>query len=127
MFRSYDHLHVLIFVSQIIMNGMRFRGYRLTQLSFNSCSLFYSHSPLHVSVVRPSSMKIYTSQVIMTGMRFRGFRLTHSTSLGVHYCIQILRYIFRSYDHLQGANIYITKYQDWHEVQGFPSNATLLQ
>jgi hypothetical protein len=28
---------------------------RLTQISFNSCLLFYSNYPLHVSAVRPSS------------------------------------------------------------------------
>jgi hypothetical protein len=33
----------------------RFRGFRLTQHCFNSCSLFYSNYPLHVLVVRPSS------------------------------------------------------------------------
>jgi hypothetical protein len=31
------------------------QGIRLTQLYFNSCLLFYSNYPLHVSVVRPSS------------------------------------------------------------------------
>jgi hypothetical protein len=30
---------------------IRFRGFRLTQLCFNSCLLFYSNYPLHVSVV----------------------------------------------------------------------------
>jgi hypothetical protein len=33
----------------------RFSGFRLTQYCFNSCLLFYSNYPLHVSVVRPSS------------------------------------------------------------------------
>jgi hypothetical protein len=32
----------------------RFRGFRLMQLCFNSCLLFYSNYPLHVSVVRSS-------------------------------------------------------------------------
>jgi hypothetical protein len=81
MFRSYDHLEVELYTSQLIVTGVRFRSFRLTQLYFNNCSLFYSNSPFHVSVVRPSSF----------------------------------------------ANIYITKYHEWREVQGFPSNATLLQ
>jgi hypothetical protein len=34
---------------------VRFRGFRLTQLNFNGCLLFYSNYLLHVSVVRPSS------------------------------------------------------------------------
>jgi hypothetical protein len=35
--------------------NIRFRGFRLTQHRFNSCLLFYSNWPLHVSVARPSS------------------------------------------------------------------------
>jgi hypothetical protein len=80
MFRSYDSLQVEFYTSQIIMAGMRFKRFRLTQLCFNSCSLFHSNYPLYVSVKRPSSI----------------------------------------------ANIYITKYHDWHEVQEFPSYRTLL-
>jgi hypothetical protein len=34
---------------------IRFRGFCLTQLCFNSCLLFYSNHPLHVSVIQPSS------------------------------------------------------------------------
>jgi hypothetical protein len=33
---------------------IRFRGFRLTQLCFNRCLLFYLYYPLNVSVVRPS-------------------------------------------------------------------------
>jgi hypothetical protein len=81
MIRSYYHLQEPIHISQSIMTGVRFRGFRLTQLCSISCSLFYSDSQLHDSVVRPSSK----------------------------------------------ANTYITKYHDWREFQGFPSNATLFQ
>jgi hypothetical protein len=43
---------------------IRFWGLRLTQLYFNSCLLFYSNYPLHVSVVRGGN--IYTSEINMT-------------------------------------------------------------
>jgi hypothetical protein len=81
MIRSYDHLHVQIYTSQIITKRMKFRIFRLKQLCLNRCSLFYSNYPLHISFIRPYS----------------------------------------------NANIYITKYHDWREVQEFPSNANLLQ
>jgi hypothetical protein len=34
-------------------------------------------------------------------IRFRGFRLTQLYFIVVYYFIQIIRYMFRSYDHLQ--------------------------
>jgi hypothetical protein len=41
--------------STLALYRVRFRGFRLTQHFFNSCLLFYSNYPLHVSVVRLSS------------------------------------------------------------------------
>jgi hypothetical protein len=55
MIRTYDHLHEPVHTSQSIMTGVRFRGFHLMQLRFSRCSPFYSNSPLHDSVVRPSS------------------------------------------------------------------------
>jgi hypothetical protein len=81
MIQSYDHLQVQIYTSQIILTGVSFRGFRLMELRFNSCSLFYSNSPQYDSVVRSFSR----------------------------------------------AFTYITKYHDWREFQGFPSNASPLQ
>jgi hypothetical protein len=59
MIQLYDHFQVQIYTSQIIVTGVRFRGFRLMELRFNSCSLFYSNSPLYDSVVRPYS-RAYT-------------------------------------------------------------------
>jgi hypothetical protein len=41
--------------------------------------------------------------------RFRGFRLTQLVSILVYYFIQIIRYMFRSYDHLQ-VEIYTAEF-----------------
>jgi hypothetical protein len=121
-----------IYILRIIMTGMRFRSFRLTQLCFNCYSLFYSNSPLQVSVVRPSScaniyIYIYILQIIMTGMRLRGFRLTQLffNSCSLFYSNSPLHVsVVRP---SASANIYITNYHDWRGVQVFPSNATLLQ
>jgi hypothetical protein len=128
MFRSYDHLHGEIYTSQIIMTGVRFSSFRPTQLCFNCCSLFYSNPPLQFSLVRPSSRgQIYTSLNIMTCVRFKGFRLTQfcliSCSLFDSTSPLHVFVVIRS----SVGIIYITNYHGWHEVQAFPSNATLLQ
>jgi hypothetical protein len=53
------------------MTGVRFRGFRVTYLCSNCYSLFYSHSPLHDSVVRPSSRaNIYLK-------KYHGWREVH--------------------------------------------------
>jgi hypothetical protein len=166
------------------VTGVGFRSCRLTHLSFKSCSLFYSNTPLHVSVVRTSSwaniyitnyhdwrevqgfpskatifqkfftilfqfcapcfvcttifirkyghlwciyLEIYTSKMIMAGMRFRRFPITQLcfNSCSLFHSNYLLHFsIIRP---SSCANIYITKYNDWHEVQEFPSNETLLQ
>jgi hypothetical protein len=76
MYRSYDRLHVEIYTSQMMMAGMRFRRFPITQLCFNSCSVFHSNYPLHVSVIRPCSCANIYNKNIMTSVRFRGFPLT---------------------------------------------------
>jgi Zn-dependent M16 (insulinase) family peptidase len=158
------------------MTSMKFRSFLLTQLCFNSCSLFYSNYPLHVSVKRKSSCAKNTSQNIMISMKLRSFRLTqlcfiscflfysilsatcfvlrtilkckyihhkmsglawgsgvsvqrNSSSIIVRYFIQVIPYIFRSYDHLQvHIFIYIHHKISWLAWGScVPSNATLLQ
>jgi hypothetical protein len=126
MLRSYDHLQVQIYTSQNIMTGMKFRGFRPTQLCFNSCSLFHSNYPLHVSVIRPSSSAKNTSQYIMTGVRCRGFRLTQLCFISCfifYWNYQLHVSVLRP---SSGGNIYIKNFHGWHEVQAFSSNATLL-
>jgi hypothetical protein len=47
---------------QLDEDNFRIGGFRLTQLCFNGCLLFYSNYPLHVWVVRPCS-----SYVVLDG------------------------------------------------------------
>jgi hypothetical protein len=57
-----------VFTDRGKVNSIRFRGFRLTQLYFNSSLLFHSNYRLHVSVVRPSKGEIYTSEINTTRM-----------------------------------------------------------
>jgi hypothetical protein len=122
-----DHLHVQIYTSQIIMNRVRYRGFRLTQLCFNCCSLFYSNSLLHVSVIPSSSWAKNTSQSIMTGMKVLSFRLKKlcCNSCSLFHSNNPLHVLVKRPS--SWAKMCITKYNDWHKVQEFPSNAILLQ
>jgi hypothetical protein len=65
--RTYIHTHTSRKGSEQLRRLLvtRFRGFRLTQL-FNSCLLFHSNYPLHVSIVRPSSSEnIYLGKMVV--------------------------------------------------------------
>jgi hypothetical protein len=62
----------------------------------------------------------------------QGFPFNNSISIVVYYFIQIIHYMFRSYDHLLAENICLTlgvyvMLRVLDQVQGFPSNVTLFQ
>jgi hypothetical protein len=100
MFRSYDHLHVEN-TSEINITGL---WLALIILNLGVCILFRVLDQVQGF---PSNAALFP--------------------VVVYFFIKIIRYMFRSYDHLQGGNIYIRNYRDWHDVQGFPSNAAMSQ
>jgi hypothetical protein len=117
MFRSLDHLQsgniYLKLVVCILLRVLgQVQGFRLTQLCFYSCFLFiqiircmfrfYDH--LQVGNVY---LKLVVCILLCVLDQVQGFRLTQLCFYSCLLFIQIIRYMFRSCDHLQVGDIYL--------------------